>query len=304
MKKIKNKRLAMAAITAAIMLGTAGITIAVAPLTRIIKNAFSPADISIELLEPLYDSEHVTTLGDRMTVTVVPYQKIDKDPLIKNTSAKPEIVFMRVKVPIAEVRTVTSAKTALETNAYKEVYVLESDDASSVSASTELSGKDSATEDQVTNGTGDGRYWQGWEFGSGKIAINAAPVSQISHHPDWMLLSNKINYKNGKPISREYVFGCKRVLQPESLSFNGQTEKLFDKMTLVHFADQDAKGELNEAESRIDVFAYAIQADNVELDGSTKLEDKISGNVITTDAYDTLYTLYTLYGEEAAQAGG
>ncbi len=294
----------MAAIIAAIMLGSAGITIAVAPFTRMIKNAFSPSEISIDLMEPQYDSKYVTTLGDRMTVTVVPYQKIDKDPLIKNTSQKDEIVFMKVEVPIAQVRAVTTpGMAALETNEYKEVYSLESTDDAKVLTGTELSGKEDATQEQIENGTGNGRYWQGWESGDDKLTPLQAPQSQISHHPDWVLLSNKINYKSGKPISREYIFGYKKVLPKESFSFDGKTAALFDKMALVHFADQDAKGELNDAESRVDIYAYAIQADNVKLDGDVALKTKITDGVITTDEYDTLYTLYKLYGEEAVQAG-
>lgn len=294
LKKIKNNKLFAAVIIMSAILGLAGITIAVAPLARTIKNAFFPSEISIDLLEPKYDSAYVTSSGDRMTVTVVPYQKIDKDPQIKNTCLKDEIVFMKVKVPLAEVRTLTSTKTGLETNAYKEVYLLESDDESKVTVSSELSGKTDATADDIANGVNNGKYWKGWENGDGKITISQAPESQISHHSDWVLISNKINYKGVKPISREYIFGYKKIVSPNNL-----TSTLFDKMSLVHFTDQDAKGELNDAESRIDINAYAIQSDNVELDGGTKLSSKMEGDTIITDVYDTLYTLYKMYGEEA-----
>ena len=292
LKKIKNKKLFVVTVVLVIMLGTAGITVAVAPLTRTIKNAFFPAEISIDLQEPKYDKAYVTSSGDRMTVTVVPYQKIDKDPLIKNTCKKDEIVFMKVEVPIAQVRAVTTpGMAALETNEYKEVYSLESTDGAKVFTSTELSGKEDATQEQIENGTGNGRYWQGW---NGSITIDDAPVSQISHDPDWVLISNKINYKGNKPISREYIFGYKKILHS-----NESTETLFDKMSLVHFADQDTKGELNEAESIIDINAYAIQSDNVELSDSEKLRDKLTNDTITANVYDTLYTLYKLYGEES-----
>lgn len=282
MQKKRKSKLFMGAVGVLIVVGITGVTLAVAPLVRTAKNAFFNSEIDIELLEPNYDKKYVSTSGENLTATIVPYQTIEKDPQVKNTCSKTEVVFLRIEVPVAAVRTET--KTAAAAEVAYEVFDLTYEGGAYTTAASELASGEDAF------------YWYEGSVPDGTHVLTkaTAPASQVEHSDDWILLSNTINYKTVSgdkvPVSREYLFGYKNKLPAGST-----TAPLFDTLQLTRFIDGDAS-ELSDQESLIDITAYAIQYDNVKL-GETKL-------TASTFDYGTLKQLYILYGSEAAVTTG
>ncbi|MBQ6857140.1 MAG: hypothetical protein IJO13_08555 [Lachnospiraceae bacterium] len=65
-------------------------------------NVFTVGEVMVDLLEENYPGNDSPDVQD-----LIPYQEVAKDPVVKNTGENDAVVFLKVVVPKAEVRTAT-----------------------------------------------------------------------------------------------------------------------------------------------------------------------------------------------------
>lgn len=264
-KRMNKKKVAMTIASCGLVaaLGVSGLSLAYLTDSEQATNRFTvEGDLDIELEEPNYPGN-----GSDEVKRVTPNKEIPKDPLVKNTGMNPEIVFLKVTVPVDTITPVADDGTK-GTRGLNELFWL----------------KD-ATD---TAGTHANKFDSNWiELGAAALAANTKESTINNAGAATALTSNPASYPAGT-VERTYVFGYNAALLP-----GASTTNLFDKVQLRNMLEHDlGEGQVE----NIKLEAYAIQSQDI-LEGDTDLADTL--NAINLGKIYDRYVAQGTYGKGA-----
>jgi len=185
-------------------------------------NTFTVGDVKTELEEPNWHPENARNM--------VPFQVVPKDPQIENTGENPEIVFMKVTVPVRKV-------TKVEENGTKDPQGQKSQEIVYLQKSGTLQG---THENAFNTQTGDNGTWI--ELTDKETNTDYATVDATGSG------------------TRTYVFAYNKRLAKGT-----KTSTLFDQIQLKSVIENEIASGTN---CDVLVEAFAIQADNVMKNGT------------------------------------
>ncbi len=176
---------------------------------------------------------------------VVSQSRVDKAPKLVNDGSKDEYVFVRIRVPKDNVTLLYETDTAADGITHKEGTPI---DTTTPKKSAELFKLETVSD--------------GVQIGTAGENIDFSYHKGDNSKSGWYLLPfGTDRYQEVTVDGRkydEYVFGYNKMLSP-----GGDTVTVFDRVQLKSFIDQEIGHDKRTV--TVDVFAYAIQADNLGL---------------------------------------
>ena len=240
-----NKKIVTITLCAAAAIALIGLGLTVGYLTdfETKENIVTIGDVDLEISEGSFEPSQTIPEG----------KKITKAPQIKNTGTKDEYVFFKVAVPKRSVTLLYESDVAgpsphkegekVGEQSENEIYKMLAStppDTSEVSVNNDYSNKFVF---QYHNGVAtSGSERKGW-------VLLSRPTSKIIDSKNYSI----------------YVFGYNQKLIAGDNTATNTTVTLFDQVQLKSFIDEEISGNLRATE--VDVTAYGIQADELDLDG-------------------------------------
>lgn len=213
--------------------------------TEAADNIIQIGQVSVELKEESFPTSEQTVEAGR---------KINKNPKLSNNGRNDEYVFLKVEVPKEKVTLLYESTVADGTATHEE--------------GTKI-GKQKECEifKMLVDNDGTLIKQNDPEF---VFNYHAGNSTSSQKKPGWIYL-NTLTVTNGNE-KNVYYFGYNKKLK-----VGEETVTLFDKVQLKSFIDGEVAGNttnVNEKEETVKVTAYAIQADDLGLDGVTGAENE------------------------------
>lgn len=217
-KPIKKRMMIVALAVILIVVLLAGSTISYLIRNRSRDNVFALGDVRLSLIEDEFPQ-------DDQSKIMAPKSVIPKNPRIVNIGSTDEYVFLKVTVPLCNVKIVNEeTNTPSSAKEYREIFNLISND-TDAKAVTKPS-----------------------EF-------NVSDTGSFTHHTKWIFISAE---EDNSAHTHTYLFGYSSLLTTQADS--NETPTLFDKMQLRNILE----GELPQGDVQtVDVSAYGIQAEEL-----------------------------------------
>ena len=257
----KSKKLLIGAAISALVVAAVSVALTYSYLVDVDgrNNVITIGNISLNIDEGSYRDT------DIVSQSIVP-----KSPKVINNGTNDEYVFLRVRVPKESVTLLYETDTTVggqthkkgeiidraNSPALKEIFKIQTDSSPSSPASSQITV--SGHDDIVFS----------YHHGTRNVTTQTE---------GWYLLTDKNQFDkeiSGKKYD-EFYFGYNKRLTPSS-----ETKTLFDKIQLKSFIDEEVNRQVE-----LDVFAYGIQADKLDL---SLPED---GSILTVDQVKSVFAV-------------
>lgn len=218
-------------------------------------NTFTIGKVDIGLSETDYKEDSAEN--------VVPNQVIAKNPVVTNTGKNKAVAFVTVEIPIAKLTTVSDDGTKASAAALTQIFQT----------------------GVVTSGSTVSYDWADDKVDSA----------------NWQYLSTEYQDANGTNVTTDEAatgipsgaakvirtYGYKKVLNPaiDSATEGNKTTAIFDAVKLVNVAESNTS--FAETEQKININAYAIQAENINVEGVDTSKDPLTKEIL-----EKVYAVY------------
>lgn len=255
---MKRKKFAKAAVLCICILGiVAVVTFAVSMNSEEVDNRFTYGNVSILLTEVNFNNP-----ANEAKKVMTPLSKVDKDPVIVNNGKNDAVVFLKVEIPKAEVDVVDETTNRVITP--KE--------------SRQLF-------DMITT-------YQVQKVVDGETQTVEEDCKQVREE-NWKLISK--DDTSAEKVT--YIYGYNKVLKVNK-NVEGDTDymtsPLFDKIQLINILETDL-ATLPKNVGNINVYAYAIQADNILINNQKVTDIELQSYDEDTGVYENLREIYQKY---------
>lgn len=224
-------------------------------------NTFTIGKVDIGLSETNYNEDNAKN--------VVPNQVIAKDPVVTNTGKNKAVAFVTVEIPIAELTKVQDDGTKESAAALTQIFQTGVKNAST--------GGDDDDDDTTISYT----------WADNKVDLT-----------NWILLSTEYQNSTGTAVTTEgegiptgaakviRTYGYKKVLKPaeNGATTGDSTTAIFDAVKLVNVTEANT---YDETTQNIVINAYAIQAENINVEGVDTSKDPLTKEIL-----EKVYAVY------------
>ncbi len=252
----QKKKLAKVAVLCTCVLGiVAVITLAVSKNSESVENIFAYGNVNILLKEDKFNAAE-----NNVKKVMTPLSKVDKDPVIVNIGKNDAVVFLKVEIPKAKVYTVDENKKVSLSKDNQQLFNM----ITTYQRIEEVEGVETEIEKDL----------------------------EKVREEDWKLI---IEDSVSSTEVNTYVYGYNKVLKAnKNVDENSDymTSPLFDKVQLINILETDLES-LPKNAGDINVYAYAIQADNILINNQKVTNDDL--NRVEEEKYKNLINIYNKY---------